>query len=253
MQLKEIVGYLDSYLRLADFADDVSNNGLQVESKPEVAKIAFGVDACQLLFDCAAKWGADMVIVHHGLSWGAYPKRLTGIDAKRFGTLFQKKMSLYAAHLPLDAHAEVGNNAVLCDILKLKKRIPFCRYHGYDIGFGGELSKATSLENIAEIFQKRDPEAEMTLLGTGNVRRIAVCSGGGGMDALGEAIDQKYDLLVTGELTHVMYHPALESGIKVLALGHYASETTGINALMKKMQKIFAGVEMRFFDLPTSL
>lgn len=253
MQRQQIVGYLDGFLNIAAFADDVSNNGLQVEGKPEIRKIAFGVDACQLLFEYAAKWGADMVIVHHGLSWGAFPKRLTGIEAKRFGALFRKDINLYAAHLPLDAHGEVGNNAVLCDILNLKKRVPFCRYHGYDIGFGGELSNDMPLENVAGIFQQLYPEEEFTLLGSGNVRRIAVCSGGGGMDALDQAIDQKYDLLVTGELSHVMYYPALESGVGVLALGHYASETTGINALMKKMQKEFANVEMRFFDLPTLL
>ncbi len=253
MQREKITAFLDQYLNLAAFADDVSNNGLQVEGKNEITKIVFGVDACQLLFDCAAKLGAEMVVVHHGLSWGAYPKRLTGIDARRFGMLLRHNISLYAAHLPLDAHPEVGNNAVICDILKLKKREPFCRYHGSEIGFGGELAKTTPLASIADIFQKLYPEEEVMLLGSGNVKRIAVCSGGGGMCALQEAIDQKYDLLVTGELNHTMYYPALESGVGVIAFGHYASETTGINALMKKMQKEFPGVEMHFFDLPTLL
>ena len=252
MLLSELVAFLDSYLALGDFSGDVSNNGLQVEGKSEVRRAVFGVDACQTLFDRAAEVDADFIFVHHGLSWGAYPKRFTSIEALRFGSLFRSRMSLYAAHLPLDAHPKSGNNAVLCDMLKLRDRQKFFNYDGCDIGFCGVLPKALEAVEIADIFQKRFPGANIALLGSGKVKKVAVVSGGGGLSALEEASKVHADMLLTGELTHVMYHPALEYGIPVLALGHYASETTGPRAICQVVAEKF-GIDCQFIDLPTGL
>ncbi|MCQ2378474.1 MAG: Nif3-like dinuclear metal center hexameric protein [Victivallaceae bacterium] len=247
-----LTGYLDRELSLAAFAGDVSNNGVQIEGKKEVKKVAFGVDGCQALFDRAAEWGADLIFVHHGLSWGAFPKRLEGIDAARYGTLFRAGITLYAAHLPLDAHPQLGNNAGLAEMLRLKNRAPFCNYHGYDIGFAGELPRALDAAALAAKMRRLFPRTNLSLLGEGSVKSVAVVSGGGGLDALSEAAAKKIDCLVTGELTHVMYHAARESNVRVLALGHYASETVGPLAVMRHISEKF-NVEVRFFDLPTML
>ena len=252
MFLSELVAFLDSYLEIGNFGGDVSNNGLQVEGKSEVHRAVFGVDACQTLFDRAAEIDADFIFVHHGLSWGAYPKRFTGIDALRFGSLFRSRISLYAAHLPLDAHPKSGNNAVLSDMLKLRDRQKFFNYDGCDIGFCGALPKALEAVELADFFQKQFPEAKISLLGSGKVKKVAVVSGGGGLGALEAASEAQADLLLTGELTHVMYHPSLEYGIPVLALGHYASETTGPRSICQLVGKKF-GIDCKFIDLPTGL
>ena len=108
MKRDELTKFLDEALDLSAFAEDVSNNGVQVEGRDEVRKAVFAVDASQTLFDEAAKRAADFIFVHHGLSWGANPRRLTGFTARRFGTLFRHGITLYAAHLPLDAAPEFG-------------------------------------------------------------------------------------------------------------------------------------------------
>ena len=107
MKLAELTDFLDSMLMLDKFSRDASNNGLQVEGSAEVTSAVFGVDACQELFDAAAAKGADFIFVHHGMSWGSEPRRFSGIVARRLSTLFQNKISLYAAHLPLDAHPQI--------------------------------------------------------------------------------------------------------------------------------------------------
>ena len=252
MKLDKLTSFLDNYLKIADFPGDVSNNGLQVSGKDEVKCAVFGVDACQMLFDRAAELDADFIFVHHGLSWGAFPKRLTGIESARFGTLFRERMSLYAAHLPLDAHKVSGNNIQIAKMLNLKNIEDFCIYSGYFIGCAGNLAKATEAALIAEKCHKLFPDAEISLLGSAAVKKIAIVSGGGGMDAVVQAHASGADMLITGELTHTMYHPALEYNIPVVSLGHYASETTGPKAMMDVVATEF-GIDCHFIDIPTGL
>lgn len=253
MKRDELVQYLDAELRIAEFSGDVSNNGMQVEGADEVRKAVFAVDASQTLFETAAERGADFIFVHHGLSWGANPRRLTGFTAKRFRTLFTRGITLYAAHLPLDAAPEFGNNAVLAKFMNLGKLSPFFRYDGVDIGFIGALPAARKLGTLQKLFEER-LGVEARVLGDvrKSCRKVAVVSGGGGLDSLEEAAERGADLLLTGELEHTMYHPALESGVCVLALGHYASETVGPRALMARVAERF-DVETEFIDLPTGL
>ena len=150
MQRSELVKYLDEYLDLRAFAGDVSNNGLQIEGRAEVKKVMFAVDGCQQTIDLAVAEHADFLFVHHGLSWGGGLKRWTGIEARRFAALFNNGISLYAAHLPLDAHPVSGNNAVLSDIIGLQQREKFFCYDGVDIGFSGILPEAVTLKTLAE-------------------------------------------------------------------------------------------------------
>lgn len=122
IQLSEITAYLDELLAVDSVPGDVSNNGLQVEAANEVGSAIFGVDACQALFDAAVAQNADFIFVHHGLSWGGEPRRFTGITGTRLGTLFAEGINLYAVHLPLDAHPEIGHNALLADMIGLRRR-----------------------------------------------------------------------------------------------------------------------------------
>ena len=228
MELQNLVSFLDNTLALDKFSRDASNNGLQVEGKSEVNFAVFGVDACQELFDAAAARGADFIFVHHGMSWGSEPRRFSGIVAKRLSTLFQNGISLYAAHLPLDAHPELGNNAQLADMIGLKERMPFFEYSGVDIGFSGCLKEAAPCHLLAEYLGKK-LSVEPVIFGDAKreVKKIAIVSGGGGLGGLEDACSCGCDLLITGEFDHTMYHPQKEMGVNVISLGHYASETVG--------------------------
>ncbi len=252
MKLSTLTAFLDDYLHIRDFANDISNNGLQVEGKAEIHRAVFGVDACQLLFDRAAEIDADFIFVHHGLSWGANPKVLTGIEALRFGSLFRQRQSLYAAHLPLDAHAEVGNNAQLAKLLKLHKLEEFFRYDGYFIGWRGKLSSEREAAEIAAELESAFPGAPVRLLGSGKVKKVAIVSGGGGLSSVIQAHECGADLLITGELEHIMYHAALEYDLPLISLGHYASETVGPRAMLEVVRAKF-DLDCRFIDLPTGL
>ena len=249
----DLVNFLNHELDLAAFYNDVSNNGLQIEGKAEVNKILFAVDACQQTFDIAVKEDADFIFVHHGLSWGGGLKRWTNINAKRFSTLFKNDISLYAAHLPLDANPVFGNNAVLSNIINLQERKPFFNYDGADIGFSGIIPENITLQYLAE---KLSSSIGGAYLLRGNpekiCRKAAIVSGGGGVDSILEAAKINCDLLITGEMEHIMHHVALETGVAVIALGHYASETTGPKALMKTISETF-NIETVFADVPTGL
>ena len=253
MKLENLVSYLNDLLALDKFSRDASNNGLQVEGSTEVTRAVFGVDACQELFDAAAEMKADFIFVHHGMSWGSEPRRFSGIVAKRLSTLFQNGISLYAAHLPLDAHPEVGNNAQLADVIGLKELTPFFEYSGVDIGFSGVLKTAASCHFLAEHLGKK-LSVEPVIYGDAQreVSKIAIVSGGGGLGGLEDAYVRNCDLLITGEFDHTMYHPRKEMNVNVISLGHYASETVGPLAMQKLVSETF-GVETVFAEVPTGL
>ncbi len=253
MELKELTGYLDNRLDLGIAPSDHSNNGLQVEGSRHVKKALFSVDASLELFERAAAISADFIFVHHGISWDAYPKRFTGSVANRLTTLFKNDISLYAVHLPLDAHPEIGHNALLADMLELVNRKMFCKYSGIDIGVCGELQHTSTPAGITAVFEKElhcsarifgDPQKRISSVG--------IVSGGGGMDGLAAIEELGLDCYVTGEFSHTMYHPAKESGIPVVTLGHYKSETPGVMAVMRELNKKF-DLECIFVDIPTGL
>ena len=254
MKRDELVNYLDNFLELRAFSGDVSNNGLQIEGKDEVRKAVFAVDGCQQTIDFAVKEQADFLFVHHGLSWGGGLKRWTGINARRFAALFNNGISLYAAHLPLDAHAVLGNNAVLSDMIDLQQREKFFNYDGVDIGFAGVVPGKMSVKAIASLLTSALDSDRCVIRGNEEkvCRKVAVVSGGGGIDSIFEAAAAGCDLLVTGEMEHIMHHAALETNVAVIALGHYASETTGPRALMEHIRNKF-GIEVCFADCPTGL
>lgn len=253
MKLADLTRFLDEELHLDQYRSDHSNNGLQVEGVPEVRRAAFAVDGCLATFEQAVEEKVEFLFVHHGLSWGAEPRRFTGVTAARLRTLFSAGISLYAAHLPLDANPVFGNNAELCRLAGLIETDPYCLYDGVMIGRIGDFPAPRPLPEISARLE-RELRTPAQLCGDPGklVSRAAVVSGGGGMDALEQAAAAGADLLITGELTHVMYHCALELGVTVLAFGHYATETVGPRALMRHVGGAFP-LELTFIDLPTGL
>lgn len=249
MQCNELISYLNTYLRISEI-NDISRNGLQVEPPEEINKIAFAVDAALASFTASVREGAGLLIVHHGLFWKE-PVMLTGFNYKRVKTLIEGNCGLYAAHLPLDLHPEIGNNAVIAKKLGLNNIAPFGDYYGVRIGFGGELEKPMPVNNFIELFSRVLESEPVMALGNGLCKRIAVISGGAA-GHVEEAAREGYDTFITGETSHEKFHNAGECGINVIFGGHYATETFGVKMLQKNIEKKF-GVETVFLDLPTGL
>lgn len=252
MKQSELIRWLDAYLDVGAFSHaDSAMNGIQIAGPDKtVNKIAFSVDACEASLRRAHDLGAGMLFVHHGLFWGR-PLAVTGIHHARLAYAIEHDLSLYAAHLPLDAHPRVGNNASMADALGLIERKPFGRYHGIDIGVCGLLPEAMSLTDIADTLGF---SSQMNLLRFGSsdqVRSVAIVSGGAAMN-VEEAIEKKFDLYITGEVLHQVYHLCLENEIHLMAGGHYATEVFGPVALSKLIHKEL-GVETVFIDIPTGL
>jgi dinuclear metal center YbgI/SA1388 family protein len=247
---KFLTDYLDNLLCVKDFKFDHSNNGLQIEACENVHKVFFAVDAAMETFTEASRRGANLIVVHHGLSWGSEPKRFTGIVANRLQYLFEKHISLYAVHLPLDAHPVLGHNACIADVINLRKRKMFFEYDGVNIGIAGELQRMTSLKSLCT--KLNDITSDIIVYGMkSDIKKIGIVSGGGG-SAINVAANAGLDCLITGEITHCDYHFAIESGIAVITLGHYRSEIPGLLAVMKKVESEL-GVFCEFIDIPTGL
>ena len=235
---------------LAD--QDYSNNGLQVEASTDIQTVAFAVDACQQTIDQAIAQHADLLFVHHGISWGGGLKRLDGYMARRLAALYTHRLSLYAMHLPLDLHPEIGNNAVLANLLDLQQRQPFFLYHGQPIGFHGLLPHPMTPASLARLMDTRLNTSSRLSVDAGRpIHSLGIVSGGGD-DAIFEAAELHLDALLTGEFRHQQYHPALELGLSVIASGHYATETTGPRALMELTRRE-TGLSCIFIDTPTGL
>jgi dinuclear metal center YbgI/SA1388 family protein len=253
MTLADLDDYFRSFLEIGGMAAaDMSLNGVQVgeRSKP-IDKIAFAVDASLETFRRAKKADADMLFVHHGIFWGK-PEALSGNLYIRIGYLVRNELALYACHLPLDAHPEYGNNAVLARQLKMAQIRPFGLYHGQLIGFQGFFPEPISLEEaIRRVLPDGGQPVSVPPYGPEKIKRAAVISGGAGSEAM-QAIAAGLDLYVTGEASHEIYHQAEEAGMSYVAAGHYATETGGVKALAAKVSAEL-GLETCFIDVPTGL
>ncbi|WP_457548697.1 Nif3-like dinuclear metal center hexameric protein [Archaeoglobus sp.] len=250
MKLYEIVEFLDDLLKVKEWQDK-SNNGLQVEGKEEIKKVAFAVDACMDVFERAKESNADMIVVHHGLIWGGIDY-VKGVVKRRLEFLLKNGISLYAVHLPLDAHPSLGNNAQILKALGLEPTESFGVYQGKEIGYIGVYDESKPLEDVLKVVRENINESLMVLdFGSRNISRIGVVSGRGCF-ALVEAVEKKVDLFITGEQDHSVYHLAKECGINVVFAGHYATETFGVKALMRVIAGEF-DVDVEFIDVPTGL
>jgi dinuclear metal center YbgI/SA1388 family protein len=250
MRLAELTEYLDAYLRVGEVPDYPNAwNGLQVENGGEVTRVAAAVDASEAAVREAARRGCDLLLVHHGLFWD--PQRpVTGRRFRKLSLLLHHGIAVYAAHLPLDVHPEVGNNVVLARELGLKVEGWFGAYQGTPLGVWGtlELSREALAARLDELLG-----GPVRLLpgGPERVRRVGVLTGAGG-SLIGDAIGAGLDAYVTGEGAHHTYFDAVEGGINVYYGGHYATETWGVRALAAHLGDRF-GLPWEFLDLPTGL
>ena len=235
MKLERITSWLDKTLNVAAF-DDVSNNGLQVEREPgtgngeEVKTVAFAVDASVRAVEAAAKAGAQLLVVHHGISWGGGIRRVTGGVGRVVRAAIVNNVAVYACHLPLDAHPTLGNNAQLAKLLGLKRVKPAFNYHGNVIGLVGVLERREALEALAKLEGLAELEGLTTPL------TVGVCSGGAGEFAE-EAKNLGCDLYVTGEASWGDVIAAENCGMRMLCLGHYETEVFGVRAVAAAMRR----------------
>ncbi len=249
-KLSDLTAYLDEYLRIGEVADESNAlNGLQVDGGPEVNRIAAAVDACQATIDAAATCGANLLVVHHGLFWNGL-EPIVGRHARRVRTLLQNDMALYAAHIPLDIHPEVGNNVVLAAALGLEDTGWFGDYRGQEIGVAGMLELPVG-KLAARLSEVLGAEPRVIACGPERTRRVGVVTGGGG-GMIAQARDAGIDTYITGEGSHHTYFDAEEFGLNVLYAGHYATETVGVKALAAHVSERF-GVPWEFLDHPTGL
>jgi dinuclear metal center YbgI/SA1388 family protein len=244
----EIVAHLDHLLDAGSW-DDYGPNGLQVLGRDEVELVVTGVSAHRDLFERAQEAGAGMVLCHHGIFWRSTPQVVGAQMRARLRALFDADMSLVAYHLPLDAHAEVGNNALICEALGLEKGERFAEHGGKPIGFVGRAEPPLTLDAFAERCRSTFGSRPLVLPGgRDEVRRVGVVSGGGA-DALAEAAAIGLDALVTGEAEEPSMADAAENGVSLLACGHYATETFGIRRLGELVAERF-GVAHEFIEAP---
>ena len=250
MHRDELVRYLNERLDIKGFKD-ASVNGLQVEGKTEISKIALVTDAALLLFERAAELECDMIIAHHGIIWGGLTA-VTGRTYAQLKLLLDRGINLYAAHLPLDAHPELGNNAELASMMGLVDLEPFGEYHGQTIGFAGRLAEPSNPDALAATLQRKIGGTPLVMpFGKQSIETAAIVSGGGS-GSLPEAVERGFDCFVTGEGRHENHHVALEAGINVIYLGHYHSETAGVRAVGRELETRF-DVTCVFIDEPTLL
>jgi dinuclear metal center YbgI/SA1388 family protein len=250
LPLSRLVAFLNKELCLANFPKDDSANGLQVEGSGSVKRIGLAVDACDYVFQRAAECGVDFLLVHHGLIWGGI-KSIRGLMKKRIQRLMTNGISLYACHLPLDWHPLYGNNAELLRILGIRKTGDFGEYHGMSIGYRGEMPQAVTLERFASKVN-RTLGTETRYIDFGKkVKKIGVVSGGG-WSALYDAEACGIDTFLTGEPAHSAYALAEELKVNLVFAGHYATETLGVKAAGRMIEKKF-NTETVFIDHPTGL
>ncbi len=255
MQCADIVDRLDDVLDTDAYADvDASANGLQVgPSDVDVDHVAFAVDAVEATIEDAAAAGADLLVTHHGLSWGGI-ERITDRTYRRIASLIDAELPLYVSHLPLDGHQVLGNAAGISEVLDLESRAPFGTIESETIGQRGRMPDPTPIDDLRDrLDEALDTGGEpiQTLdFGPETVRDVAIVTGSGA-DWLDEALRVDVDVFVTGEGRHRLYHEAREAGIHVVLGGHYATETFGVLAL----QELVSGwdLETTVIDSPTGL
>jgi dinuclear metal center YbgI/SA1388 family protein len=245
-QINDIIQTLDELLRPADF-QDLGPNGLQVPGATEVTRVLTGVSATLDLHERAVALGAQLVLVHHGLFWNFHPTGLTPLLAARLRPLFKHDINLAGYHLPLDAHPEVGNNALLARALGLVDIEPFGAYKGTPIGRRGRFpERLTTSELHARVHAATGREPLLLGAGPERVGSIGIVSGSAA-DTLNEAVALGLDAFLTGEPREHITAEAAEHRVHFVAAGHHATETFGVRALGDLLADRFA-VEHVFFD-----
>ena len=243
-KLNDIVRFINSYMRVGAFKDfPGSYNGLQFQNSGNVSKIAAATDCGIEEIKAAKKFGADLLLVHHGMFWTP-PIPIIGSSYKKIKTLIDADMAVYSCHLPLDAHREIGNSALIAKSLCLEICGGCFNIEGEDIAVVAKAPKGGRAE-LARRLKKLFPKTYKGFeFGSKNPKEIVVCSGSGSTSIL-HLLDEGYDTLVCGELKQGQYVYAQENSINVYPCGHYATECCGINALAGLVSEKF-GLEYKF-------
>jgi dinuclear metal center YbgI/SA1388 family protein len=245
----EILAELDRVLEPGRF-EDYCVNGLQVPGPAQVQTIATGVSAHAELFELAAREGAQLLLVHHGLFWGSGVRAIDATLKRRLQLLFDAEMALAAYHLPLDAHPQLGNNALLASALGGGELVPFALHHGQPIGFIASFpgDGVPAAELFARVQEVTDRAPLVFDSGPPLVRRLAIVSGAGS-DYTADAAAAGADALLTGEPAERSMAQAREAGVHLIAAGHHATETFGVRRLGEHLAERF---ELRhvFLDVP---
>ena len=236
--------HLENLLQVTRFKD-YCPNGLQVEGRSEIRRIVCGVTACQALIDAAIATNADAILVHHGWFWKSEDGTVTGYRKSRMASLLAHDINLFAYHLPLDAHPELGNNVQLA--ARLGWQISG-RFGEQEIGFNGMLPAPTETRRLSEHVAAvlgRPP----LLIGDPNkiITRIAWCTGGA-QSFFEAALATGADMFVSGEISEQTVHLARETGMNYLAAGHHATERYGVQAVGAHLAKEF-GIEVEYIDI----
>jgi len=250
IDLAAVVSYLDRYLRTSEVPDAPNAlNGLQLANGGTISRVTAAVDLCDATVQMAAQQGADLLLVHHGLFWGGL-QPLTGRAYRRVAGLIKHNIALYSAHLPLDVHPEVGNNAVLAHRLGVARRGEFGEEYGMRIGVWGEVDipRAVLAQRVGEVV---GGHPRLMAFGPERVRRVGIVTGAAG-SMIGQAAAQGLDTYITGEGAHHTFFDAEELGLNVFYAGHYATETFGVKALAERLCTEF-DLPWTFLDHPTDL
>ena len=255
MRCGDLAERLDERLRTAEYADvDASANGLQVgPADREIARVAVAVDAAESTIDQAASAQADLLVTHHGISWGGID-RVTGTAYRRLQPLIEDGMALYVSHLPLDGHQQLGNAAGLAELLELNDTEPFGELGPVHVGQRGTAPDAYSVDALHNLLAGELPHGgegvQVLEFGPQKIEDIAIVTGSG-VDWLEAAAESGVDAFITGEGKQKAYHLAKEHGIHVFLAGHYATETFGV----KNLQELFEDWDLKttFIHEPTGL
>lgn len=245
----DLLGFLDELLQPDSF-DDYGPNGLQVPGSARVSRVVTAVSGQLELFERAVQVNAQLVLVHHGILWDFHPRRIGRAQAARLKALLEHDINLAAYHLPLDAHLQLGNNALLAEALGATERVAFASHRGRPIGvaarFEGEgISSPALFARVAEVVGR---EPLVFAAGPKQVRSIGIVSGAAA-SSLPEAVEGGLDAFLTGEPAEHVMADAREAGLHFIAAGHYATETLGVRRLGELLSERF-GVEHQFIDIP---
>ena len=245
VDLTELVQHLDECLQPARF-QDYCPNGLQVEGRPQVVRIASGVTANQALIDEAVAWRADAILVHHGYFWKGEATEVVGMKRRRLAALLGNDISLLAYHLPLDAHPEMGNNACFGRLMGVPRGAPV---EPDSLVCVGMLSEAINIAEMAARLEQITGRPPVFIGGgeSDRVQKIAWCTGAA-QSYIDLAVQSGADLYVTGEVSEQTVHTAREEGIHFFAAGHHATERYGVQAVGEYLAEKY-GIEHRFIDI----
>ncbi len=250
MRLTELTQYLDGYLRVTEIPDYPNAlNGLQVESEADIQRVAVSVDASEQAINQAILNGCNLLIAHHGFFWGGL-QPATNRLYRKLKACFAGKLAVYACHIPLDLHPDVGNSAVLSREISCDPQGTWGEYRGLKIGVWGKLALSRE-ELAARLEETLGGQVRLIPGGKERLTRVGVITGGGG-SYIAEAIAIGLDAFITGEGAHHTYFDAMEGGLNVYYGGHYRTETWGVRALADHIEQKF-GIPWKFLDLPTGL